>query len=484
MSPDQTKQQGETLWQGRSDGSVSQIMLEMGESISLDIEIYSEDIRGSLAHAKMLQKTGILTPDEVEQISSGLKRIETEIEKGELPIRIELEDIHTHIENRLIELIGETGKKLHTARSRNDQVAVDTHLYVKKGALDTAVETAMLCEMFLERAKQEIDTILPGYTHLQVAQPIRLSHHLLAHFWAFLRDVERMLGAFDTADSLPLGSGAMAGVNYKTDRDFLREELQFRAVTPNSMDAVASRDHILDFLYASTVLMSHASRVAEEIILWNSVEFSFLTLPDSLTTGSSIMPQKKNPDLAELSRGKTGRVTGNLFNLLMNIKGLPLTYNRDLQEDRFPLLDTRKQVRMTVTAMSAMVREMKFNRENMQKSLEKGFATATDLADALVAQKGVPFREAHHIAGKLVGECVRNNHVLKTVPEEIRSKISPHLADGEFYLRAIDLVRSTDKKVSAGGSSREEQVRQIDQAGKALEAMRTKIDAKKPNGAQ
>jgi len=468
---------GLPLWQGRSSGRVHDITLEMGESISLDIELYEEDIRGSSAHAAMLHRSGILTAEELSSIQNALGGIKKEIENGEMELRIDLEDIHTHIENRLTELIGEAGKKLHTARSRNDQVAVDTHLFVKKSSLKMMESILALCETLLKRASENIDVILPGYTHMQVAQPVRLSHHLLSHYWSFLRDFDRFANAHASADRMPLGSGAMAGVNYATDREFLRKELDFASIYPNSMDAVSTRDHILDFLYSASMFMLHISRISEEIIIWNSIEFSFITLPDSLTTGSSIMPQKKNPDLAELSRGKTGRVYGHLLSLLTNLKGLPLTYNRDLQEDRLPLLDTFKQAGMASEAMRQMIESAAFNGDKMQLSLEKGFATATDLADALVSEKKVPFREAHHITGALVGECVKGGYTLQTIPKESRKKISPLLEDDQFFAEAVDLKKSADKKISAGGTARNRQLEQISLAEENIKERKETLTA-------
>lgn len=454
------------LWAGRSDGSVADITVRMGESISLDIQLYREDIRGSVAHARMLERIGILDATEREAIENGLRQIKNEIEAGGFPLRPELEDIHTHVENRLTELIGDAGKKLHTARSRNDQVAVDTHLFVRRAAAELGATIGTLCDTLLERALQPATRkiVLPGYTHLQVAQPIRLSHHLLAHFWAFARDIEQFARANETASALPLGSGAMAGVNYATDREFLREELGFQSIYPNSMDAVASRDHILDFLYACTVFFTHASRISEELILWNSVEFAFVSLPDALTTGSSIMPQKKNPDLAELTRGKTGRVQGNLLNLLTNIKSLPLTYNRDLQEDRFPLLDSYAQTMLAAEALTAMLAGVEFHGERMLSSLDRGFAQATDLADALVSERGVPFREAHHLVGALVRQCVESGTTLGQATPELRAKAGDYFADEEFYGRAVSLENSADKKVSFGGTGQAPLERQLDAA--------------------
>ncbi len=463
------------LWQGRSSGSVDDIMIDMGESISLDIHLYREDIAGSRAHARMLEKIGILSEEDLKSILEGLDQVELEIRQGRLPLRPELEDIHTHVETRLVELVGEAGKRLHTARSRNDQVALDTHLFVQRTSREILEKITLLLSALLKRAEENVEAILPGYTHLQVAQPIRLSHHLMAHFWAFLLDAERFLQALEGARRLPLGSGALAGVNYPNDREFLKAELGFSSLYENSMDAVASRDHMLDYLHAASVFAAHASRLAEEIVLWNSVELAFITLPDSLTTGSSIMPQKKNPDLAELIRGKTGRIYGHHLNLLTTLKGLPYAYNRDLQEDRFPLIDTGEQVQLILRALHSMVNAMQFNSQNMTRSLEKGFATATDLADALVNQKGIPFRESHHIAGSLVALCVKENHTLSSIPAKLRATIHPALADDTFYSGAIDMMASTEKKVSRGGTSRVRQTEQLETAKKAIAELQSQI---------
>lgn len=464
-----TAPKSDKLWQGRQSGSVADITVEMGESISLDIQLFAEDIYGSVQHARMLERIGVLNATELADIRRGLAIVRQEIAEGRMPLRPELEDIHTHVESRLIELIGESARKLHTARSRNDQVALDTHLYVRRMSHAIGQALVGLCTSFLTRAKASTDYVLPGYTHLQVGQSVRLSHHLLAHFWSFIRDLERFAFAAGQANRMPLGSGAMAGVNYATDREFLRQQMSFDSIYPNSMDAVASRDHIFNYLYACSVVMVHASRMAEEIILWNSQEFAFVSLPDSLTTGSSIMPQKKNPDLAELIRGKVGRVAGHLQSLIVSVKGLPFAYNRDLQEDRFPLLDAGSQTLLCVRALGAMVDHLVFDRERMVLSLEKGFAAATDLADALVQAKGIPFREAHHIAGRLVAECARKSHVLSNVPQEIRADVHPALTDDEFYYAAVDLARSADKKVSAGGTALDRQQEQLLQASTELE---------------
>lgn len=473
-------QTSEQLWAGRQSGAVAPITVRMGESIALDIELYREDLRGSVAHARMLAQVGVLTAAERDAIIDGLRIIRGEIEAGRLPLRPELEDIHTHVETRLGELIGPAAKRLHTARSRNDQIAVDTHLYVRRACNAAHAELLELLATLVARAEEHIDVTLPGYTHLQVAQPIRLAHHLLAHFWGLSRDLDRFRRANESALRLPLGSGAMAGVNYPTDREFLRTELNFREIYANSMDAVASRDHILDFLYATASFVTRASRVAEELILWSSVEFGFVSLPDALTTGSSIMPQKKNPDLAELIRGKTGRTQGNLYNLFTNLKALPLTYNRDLQEDRQPLIDSERQRSLVTEALTAMIAGARFDAERMRASLDRGFAAATDLADALVNEKGVPFREAHHLAGRLVGRAAETGRTLTTIDAAERAAVSEFFADEDFYRRAVDLAASADKKASYGGTARVRIEEQLGEARAALAVWR-QLDLCAPN---
>ena len=458
---------------GRSQNSLDDFAVTLSESISLDQELYQEDIRGSLAHARMLYKINVLNADELKQIEVGLEKIRSQIERGEFKFDPKLEDIHTHIEMALIEICGDTGRRLHTARSRNDQIALDTHLYVISRSKLLAALILALCEALYKQAQSHLNTLLPGYTHLQVAQPIRLSHHLLAYFWAFSRDMERLKETAKRASRLPLGSGALAGLNYKVDRDFLANELGFASIYSNSMDAVSSRDHILDFVSTTAVIMSHASRLAEEIILWNSQEFSFLVLADNLTTGSSIMPQKKNPDLAELVRGKTGRVQANLQNILTNLKGLPMCYNRDLQEDRFPLLDSYKQTSLCLEAMAKMIEGIDFKSKRMRQALEKGYANATDLADALVQKKAIPFREAHHLVGRLVQLCVEKDLSLEEASLADRKAISLHFANESFYKQSIDIEASVEKKLSYGGTSLSSQKKQIEEAALELQKWKT-----------
>ncbi|HMZ57237.1 MAG TPA: argininosuccinate lyase [Leptospiraceae bacterium] len=392
------------LWGGRFSSPTSPIMERIGESISFDYKLYHHDILGSRAHSKNLKQMGILTEREFDDIQRGLTQIEKEIEEGKLKFRPELEDIHMHIESRLTELIGSAGKKLHTARSRNDQVAQDVRLYLKDSIVKIQNSLKNLLEAVLKKAEASTDIIMPGYTHLQVAQPIRASHYLLAHFWALYRDFRQFLFAKEINDVLVLGSGALAGVNYPTDRDLIAEELGLSKLSQNSIDAVSQRDHLLNYLFASSQLMIHLSRMSEEIIIFNTVEFSYIQLPDALTTGSSIMPQKKNPDIAELIRGKSARVIGHLNQMMFLLKGLPLAYNRDLQEDKIPVFETEETVLVSLEGMTEMIKSLKFQEKNMKHSLEKGFAAATDLADFLVNRKGVPFRDAYKKVGKAIEE--------------------------------------------------------------------------------
>jgi len=459
------------LWGGRFDSPTSNIMERIGESISFDHRLFKHDIRGSIAHSKNLHRIGVLSEREMNSILSGLEQIEKEIEENKLPFKASLEDIHMHIESRLTELIGDTGKKLHTARSRNDQVAQDVRLFIHDSILSIQVELYKLLIILYNKAENSIDIVMPGYTHLQVAQPIRVSHYLLSYFWAIKRDFDQFEFTKNINHTLVLGSGALAGINYPTDREFIAKELGISSVSENSIDSVSQRDHILNFLFASSQLMVHLSRLCEEIIIFSSVEFSFLSLPDSLTTGSSIMPQKKNPDIAELIRGKSARVISNLQHLFILIKGLPLSYNRDLQEDKIPLFDTLDQVLLSVEGVSAMVKEMEFHSESMQNSLEKGFATATDLADYLVTSKQIPFREAHELTGRLVSICVSKNWTLFSVPEEIRKEISPHFT-GTEYETAISLSLSTDKKNVFGGTARIRQLEQLELANQILDSLK------------
>lgn len=478
MSEEQKKRQtkaasgNQALWGGRFAEGSSRVLQWVGQSIDYDRQLYAEDILGSLAHVTMLGEIGVLEEGEVRGIKGGLEQVYQEIGAGELKIDYALEDIHMHIESRLTEIIGPLGKKLHTGRSRNDQVSVDVHLYLKKGLARLAEEHLALLEDLLTLADRHKDTIFPGYTHLQVAQPIRMGHYFLAYFWKFRRDFDNLVRAYQSADVLTLGSGAMAGVNYPTDRELLARLLNFSQISANSMDAVSERDYQLDFLYYASNYYLHLSRLCEEVITYSSVEFRSLELGDTISTGSSIMPQKKNPDLAELLRGKAARVIGSLNRGYLLVKNLPLTYNRDLQEDKENLFDTMAQMEMGLAGTRELLAGVRVNERAARRALERGFATATDLADGLVNEKNISFREAHHIVGSLVGELARRGETLAEADRGIRSQIHPALTDDEFYNQAIDLARSADKKISAGGTGREVLVDQARQAWDSWQSAR------------
>lgn len=472
------EEKSQKLWGGRFETKAASIMERIGESVSFDKRLYKQDIVGSIAHAKNLLKIGILTREEFDSIVTGLMQIKTEIELGQFHYTTELEDIHMHIEYRLTHLIGQAGKKLHTGRSRNDQVAQDVRLFIRDETEEILVSLLRLLDVILNKAKDNGELVMPGYTHLQVAQPIRTSHYLLAYFWAFERDFKQLQHTLEVNDFLVLGSGALAGVNYNTDRELMRGELELPAMSENSIDAVSQRDHILNFLFAASLILVHASRLCEEIIIYSSVEFGFISLPDSLTTGSSIMPQKKNPDIAELIRGKSARVIANLNHMLILLKGLPLAYNRDLQEDKISLFDSVDQAKISIEGITEMIREMKFHPEKMQASLNRGFATATDLADYLVNDKKIPFREAHEHVGKLVSLCVQRNRTLADIDESDRASISEHFV-GDSYFEAISLVKSTEKKNVYGGTASNRQKEQIKKAENSLAHLRQSLQAEK-----
>jgi argininosuccinate lyase len=445
-------------WGGRFEGSSSEITEKISSSIHFDSRLYRQDIRGSMAHAEMLQWMGILSADELSRIRSGLDDILKEIESGTFVFSESLEDIHMNIESKLTEKIGEAGRKLHTARSRNDQIALDIRLYIRDEAAEIKKLIAGTISLMADIAEEHIDIIMPGYTHMQVAQPVRFSHHILAHAWALTRDIKRLESAESSCGELPLGVGALAGVNYRNDREFLRSKLEFKDITANSMDTVSDRDFVLDFLYFASVLGMHLSRLSEEIVIWSTAEFGFIQLSDSVTTGSSIMPQKRNPDIAELIRGKSGRLYGNLFSLLTTMKGLPLTYNRDLQEDKEPLFDSIDTVRLSLAGMREILSNMKVDAKRMKAAAQSGFSTATDLADYL-ASRGIPFRKSHEIVGNIVRHCEKNNiNFFKLTADELRN-FAPEFGDD-----AVDVLKpalSPERKKSAGATSKKEIKTQI-----------------------
>ncbi|MCG6145478.1 argininosuccinate lyase [Leptospira bandrabouensis] len=462
------------LWGGRFEAPPSSLMIRIGESISFDKELYAHDIEGSISHSRMLKRIGILTESEQRKIETGLGQIKKEIDSGKFEFKIENEDIHMSVESRLTELLGDLGKKLHTGRSRNDQVSQDVRLYIKSEVGSILVYLLDLLVAWVTKAEAHTKTIIPGYTHLQIAQPIRASHYFLSHFWANVRDFEDFLDAYERADELVLGSGALAGVNYSTDRDFLKKDLSLSRISENSMDAVSQRDHIFKFLFAASQFMIHASRFCEEIILYTSQEFNYFKLPDHLTTGSSIMPQKKNPDVAELIRGKAGRVIGSLTHLLVMVKGTPLSYNRDFQEDKLPLFDTVKQIKLSIEGVRDMVKGIQVFPENATKSLRTGFSTATDLADWLVSAKGIPFRTAHEIVGELVKNCSAKGYDLFNIPSGERGQIHAVLTD-PGYEAAISLETSCDKKDVMGGTAFPRQKEQIKRAKAKVNELTKKL---------
>ncbi len=435
-------------------------------SIHYDRRLYRQDIAGSIAHARMLGRQGIISDDEAAAIVDGLMVVRKEIEDGDFPWRAELEDIHMNIERRLFETIGETAGKLHTARSRNDQVAVDVRLYVKEAIGDALDAIHGLRVALVGLAEANADAVMPGYTHLQRAQPVLFAHHMLAYFEMLGRDAERFRQARVRADVLPLGSGALAGVPYPVDRDFVARELGFAAVSANSMDAVSDRDFLLDFHSASAICAVHLSRMAEELVVWSSDEFGFVRLGDDYTTGSSIMPQKRNPDFAELARGKTGRVFGNLVATLTVLKGLPLTYNRDLQEDKEALFDTVDTIVPTLRAMAGMLSTMEVRRDNLRAAAQSGYLLATDVADYL-AVRGVPFREAHGVAARISERAYREGKALAELPLETYREFSPLF---QCDVLSITVDSSVAAREVPGGTGPESVRRSLSRARADLEA--------------
>ncbi|MFQ3548502.1 MAG: argininosuccinate lyase [Armatimonadota bacterium] len=452
------------LWGGRFQKETDKVVEAYSESISYDYRLIEYDIKGSIAHALMLGKCGIIAQQEAEKIIEGLLAILKDYQEDKIEFDTSCEDIHMNVEKMLFEKIGDVAGKLHTARSRNDQVCTDVRLYLKDETKQIINEIANLQSVLIDKAEKYIDAVMPGFTHLQHAQPVLLSHHLMAYFWMFERDKERFADSLKRIDIMPLGSGALAGTTFPIDRDFTALELGFSKVSQNSMDSVADRDFISEFLSCCAIFMTHISRFSEEIIIWNTSEFAFIELDDSVTTGSSIMPQKKNPDVAELARGKGARVIGNLMSLLALQKNLPLAYNRDLQEDKEPLFDSIDTVKMTLSAFNLMIRTAEFNTDKMQNIAGEGFSTATDLADHLVRQ-GKSFRDAHEQVGLLVAYCIDNKKSLEDLAiDEIR-KFAPKAADN--ISKELSVQASVNARKSKGGTAKEEVLKQIKSA-KAL----------------
>ncbi|MBW0257936.1 argininosuccinate lyase [Bacillus safensis] len=437
------------LWGGRFQKTPEKWVDEFGASIHFDKQLVKEDLTGSLAHASMLNKCGILGDEEAAAIKDGLNTLMKKAEANELEFSVDYEDIHLNLEKMLIDEIGPLGGKLHTARSRNDQVATDMHLYLNNQVEHIIELISSFQTVLVEKAEQHVETIFPGYTHLQRAQPISFAHHMLAYFWMFERDKARFQDSLKRINVSPLGCGALAGTTFPIDREYTAEQLGFDHIYENSLDGVSDRDFILEFLSNSSLVMMHLSRFCEEIILWCSQEFKFIELDDTYATGSSMMPQKKNPDMAELIRGKTGRVYGNLMGLLTIMKGLPLTYNKDLQEDKEGMFDTVKTIAGSLQIFTGMIQTMTVNEDVMKKATKEDFSNATEVADYL-AKKGMPFREAHEIVGKLVYTCIQKGIYLSDLSFESFTEAS-ELFEQDIYT-VLDPYVAVEKRTSAGGT--------------------------------
>ncbi len=447
------------MWAGRTDGTTEKIADDFNSSIHFDSRMYRQDITGSMTHAAMLAKQGIITESDADTLIDGLEGILKDLDSGALKFDWECEDIHMFVEQVLTQRLGDVGKKLHTARSRNDQVALDIRMYLRDEIDEITTLTKTLIAAITAKAEEYIDAIMPGYTHLQRAQPVTFGHHLMAYAMMLLRDVDRLGDARRRMNLSPIGCCALAGTTYETDRRFEAEKLGFDGICMNSLDGVSDRDFCVELMSAIAVLMMHLSRFSEEIILWSSWEFKFVELSDAYTTGSSIMPQKKNPDMAELVRGKTGRVYGDLMSLLTTLKGLPLAYNKDMQEDKEAVFDACDTVKMCLKVFSGMIETLKANTANMKRAAQKGFINATDLADYLV-KKGMPFRTAYKISGTLVALCIQNNTILEELPLETYLSYS-ELFDTDLY-EHIDLTVCVEKRISEGGTSTASVKAQID----------------------
>ena len=439
------------LWGGRFTKETDKLVYNFNASISFDQKFYKEDIEGSIAHVTMLGKVGILTAEETEAIIRTLKDILSEVENGTLEISDEYEDIHSFVEANLIDRLGDTGKKLHTGRSRNDQVALDMRLYTRKQIKETDLELKELLDTILKIMKENTETIMPGFTHLQKAQPITLAHHMGAYFEMFKRDRLRLHDIYERMNYCPLGSGALAGTTYPLDREYTAELLEFYGPTLNSMDGVSDRDYLIEFLSALSTIMMHLSRFSEEVIIWNSNEYQFVEIDDAYSTGSSIMPQKKNPDIAELVRGKTGRVYGALMSLLTTMKGIPLAYNKDMQEDKELSFDAMDTAKGCIALFNGMLATMKFNKDRMRKSANNGFTNATDAADYLV-KHGVPFRDAHGIVGRIVLYCLDKNIAIDDMSLEELKAISP-VFEEDIY-DAISMETCVNTRLTIGAPSK------------------------------
>lgn len=460
-----SSKRNEKLWGGRFEGATLKAVDAFNASVGFDHKLYPYDIAGSIAHAKMLAKRGIIKNAEAAKIVKGLKAIYRDISEGRFRWDIAKEDVHLNIESKLTEKIGPAGGKLHTARSRNDQVATDLRLYTRDHLFQTVGALIQVQRSLVDQAQRHVDDLLPGYTHLQRAQPISLAHYLLAYFEMFDRDIQRLLGSIPRVNILPLGAGALAGTTFPIDREFVAAELGFSAVARNSLDAVSDRDFVIETLSNLSLIMMHMSRLAEEWILWTAQEFQFIRLPEGYCTGSSMMPQKINPDVLELIRGKTGRVYGSLQTLLTLMKGLPLAYNKDMQEDKEPLFDAFETVQACLGLLAPMIAGTQFKTDQMKKALSAGFVLATDLADYLAA-KGVPFRSAHRISGEIVAYCQGKGQELKDLKLEELKRFDKAFAQDVFHW--LDELHAVDRRTSTGGTARKNVRRELARADKAL----------------
>lgn len=454
------------LWGGRFTKETDQLVYNFNASISFDQKFYKEDIEGSIAHVTMLGKQGIISQAESNDIVACLKQILKEVESGELEISSKYEDIHSFVEATLIDRLGDTGKKLHTGRSRNDQVALDMRLFTRKTVKETDDELKELLAVILKIMKENTQTIMPGFTHLQKAQPITLAHHMGAYFEMFKRDRSRLCDIYKRMNYCPLGSGALAGTTYPLDRDYTAQLLDFYGPTLNSMDGVSDRDYLIEFLSALSTIMMHLSRFSEEIIIWNSNEYQFVEIDDAYSTGSSIMPQKKNPDIAELVRGKTGRVYGALMSLLTTMKGIPLAYNKDMQEDKEAFFDARDTLVKGLTVFTAMLRTVTFRKDVMEKGASGGFTNATDCADYLV-KRGVPFRDAHAVVGRLVAHCLNENKALLDLSLEELKQFHPAFEADVFD--DLSMLSCVEKRRIPGAPAPDMVQAAIDEGRKSLE---------------
>lgn len=451
--PNQLKSVTKKPWGGRFKESTSQEVEAYTESISFDTKMYRQDIAGSKAHARMLGKQGIISVQEADILIEGLEAVLVEIETGVLVWKQELEDVHMNVETRLTEIVGDVGKKLHTGRSRNDQCCLDFRLYTSDALRDWIILAKNLVAVLVKRAEENTEVLLPGCTHMQPAQPVSLAHHLLAYAWMFKRDTERMEDCEKRVRISPLGAAALAGTTYDLDPQSVADELGMYGIFKNSMDVVADRDYVLEALFCGSLVMTHLSRLCEEIILWANPQFSFITLSDAHSTGSSIMPQKKNPDVAEIMRGKSGRSYGNLINLLTTMKGLPLTYNRDLQEDKIPFMDTDKTVQTSLSLMADMLLGITFRADRMEKALKAGFLNATEFADYLTI-KGIPFRESHHITGRAVALAEEKNIGLEDLTLEDFNMLCDGfdvVVDESVYI-VLDYHTAVNRRNVSGGT--------------------------------